>query len=210
MTSPEPVQRRQLREDLRRRRRVLPDADRRAAEGRLAERLLALPFAPRSGAVAGYWACDGEIGLDTWLRGLPEACRFHLPVLGADFRLHFAPWRPGDALVENRYGIPEPDVPASALLDAPEMALMVLPLVGFGPHGQRLGMGGGWYDRNLAFRHERPAPPWLVGAAFELQRVDGLQAAPWDVPLDAVCTEAAIHDFHGHANPMSTDPTPAA
>ena len=210
MTLPEPDQRRQLREDLRRRRRALSDAERGDAAERLAERLLALPFAPRSGLVAGYWACDGEIALDAWQRRLPAACTYCLPVLGTDFRLHFAPWRPGDAMIRNRFGIPEPDVAASTLFEADAVALMVLPLVGFGPDGQRLGMGGGWYDRNLAFRHDRPAPPWLVGAAFELQRVDGLRAAPWDVPLDAVCTESATHDFRAPAHPTSTDPTPAA
>ncbi|MBJ7516807.1 MAG: 5-formyltetrahydrofolate cyclo-ligase, partial [Stenotrophomonas sp.] len=56
--------------------------------------------------------------------------------------------------------------------------------------GGRLGMGGGWYDRSFAFRHDRPAPPWLVGAAFAVQQVDALAVASWDVAVDAICTEA--------------------
>lgn len=207
--SPEPDPRRQLREDLRRRRRTLPAAERAAAAERVARHLLALPCSPRTGHVAGYWASDGEIDLEPWRQRLPAGCSYCLPVLGKGFRLHFAPWRPGDALVENRFGIPEPDVPASALLPAEAMTLMVLPVVGFGPQGQRLGMGGGWYDRNLAFRRDRPAPPWLVGAAFELQRLDTLRAEPWDVPLDAACTEAASHDFHSRHRPPSSETTPA-
>ena len=101
----------------------------------------------------------------------------------------FAPWRPGDPLVSNRYGIPEPDLSPDSLLEASALSLAVAPLVGFDGQGHRLGMGGGWYDRTFAFRHERAAPPWLVGAAFAAQRVDALGAQAWDVPLDAVCTE---------------------
>ena len=70
------------------------------------------------------------------------------------------------------------------------MALVVVPLVGFDTTGQRLGMGGGWYDRSFAFRRAGPAPPWLVGAGFSAQRVDALAGEHWDVPLDAICTES--------------------
>ena len=67
--------------------------------------------------------------------------------------------------------------------------LIVTPLVGFDAAGHRLGMGGGWYDRTLAFRRSAAAPPWLVGAGFSVQREDALAVEDWDVPLDAVCTE---------------------
>ena len=62
---------------------------------------------------------------------LPPSLAYCLPVLDGD-RLRFSPWRPGDALVTNRYGIPEPDVAASPALEAREMSMVVLPLVGFG------------------------------------------------------------------------------
>ena len=57
-------------------------------------------------------------------------------------------------------------------------------------HGQRLGMGGGWYDRSFAFRRDRAAPPWLVGAGFGVQQVDALEGADWDILPDAICTES--------------------
>lgn len=178
-----------LRRHLRERRRALPAAARIAAADALAERLLALPFAPSAGAVAGYWSMDGEIGLHRWQLSLPAAVQYCLPVLHGDV-LRFAPWRPGQALKPNRYGIPEPDVEPASALDGREMALVVAPLVGFDARGNRLGMGGGWYDRSFAFRRAQAAPPLLVGAAFALQQVDALDAAGWDVPLDAICTES--------------------
>ena len=152
------AERRQQRQDLRAQRRALPAAQRIAAADALAQHLLSLPFAPQSGYVAGYWAMDGEIALHAWQLRLPRDCVYCLPVLCDDQRLRFAPWRAGDGLVSNRHGIPEPDVAASSLLEADALSLVVLPLVGFDVAGNRLGMGGGWYDRSFAFRHERARP----------------------------------------------------
>lgn len=185
--------REQLRQQLRTRRRALPAAARIQAAERLADQLLAMPLAPASGHVAGYWAMDGEIALHAWQMRLPSDCVYCLPVLQDD-HLCFAPWRPGDALVSNRFGIPEPRVAVSALIDPREMTLVVMPLVGFDRSGNRLGMGGGWYDRSFDFRNRQAAPPWLVGAAFAEQQVDEIETAQWDVALDAVCTDAATFE----------------
>ncbi|MFD0326277.1 5-formyltetrahydrofolate cyclo-ligase [Lysobacter gummosus] len=183
-----------LRRALRAQRRNLPAAVRISGAEALAANLLALPFAPQSGYVAGYWAMDGEIALHAWQLRLPKDCIYCLPVLHEEQQLRFAPWRPGDALVPNRFGIPEPSLAETSLLLPEQLSLIVLPLVGFDARGHRLGMGGGWYDRSLAFRQRSPAPPWLAGAGYEAQRVEQLEAADWDVALDAVCTEAGILD----------------
>ena len=182
-----------LRRELRQRRRDLPASVRIAAANTLADRLLALPFLPSSGFVAGYWAMDGEIGLHAFQMRLPPALTYCLPMLHADESLRFAPWRAGAPLVTNRFGIPEPDIDPDDAMTASEVAMLVLPLVGFDARGARLGMGGGWYDRSLAFRHARAAPPWLVGAGFAVQRVEALPLEAWDVRLDAVCSESATH-----------------
>ena len=120
-----------------------------------------------------------------------------LPCLGDDGFLTFAPWRAGDPLVPNRFGIPEPDVDPASRLDPADLALVLLPLVGFDRSGARLGMGGGWYDRSFAFRHTSPAPPWLVGVGFEAQRVDKIDVEAWDVRADAICTEANTYTTTG-------------
>ncbi len=179
-----------LRQQLRQRRRDIPPAQRIAAAETLADALLALPFAPPQGFVAGYWALDGEIALHRWQMRLPDALTYCLPILVDDV-LRFAPWRPGQPVSANRYGIPEPDVAAEDTLSAEQMTLVVAPLVGFDAQCRRLGMGGGWYDRSFAFRHTRPAPPWLVGVGFAAQEADGLPVQPWDVAVDAICTETA-------------------
>ena len=180
-----------LRRGLRTSRRALPAATRIAAAEALAERILALPFLPADGDIAGYWAMDGEIALHVLQLRLPRLLRYCLPVLGEDGRLRFARWSPGQPLVSNRHGIPEPDLAADALLAPGDLAMVLVPLVGFDARGNRLGMGGGWYDRSFAFRNAPASgpPPWLVGVGFAAQRLDALQPAPWDVRLDAACTE---------------------
>jgi len=178
-----------LRTGLRAARRALRPGDRLAAADGVADHLLSLPFAPHAGAVAGYWAMDGELPLHSWQLRLPEGCTYCLPVLwAADDTLRFAPWRPGAPLRNNRYGIPEPDVSDAALLRADQLALVAMPLTGFDAHGNRLGMGGGWYDRTFAFRQHHAAPPFLVGVGFDLQEVDALTPQSWDVRCDAICT----------------------
>lgn len=187
------AERKALRGEIRRARRQLPAAARIAAAERLADRISSLPFAPTRGHVAGYWAVDGEIALHAWQVRLPADVVYCLPVLHEDQRLRFAPWRPGAPLSSNRHGIPEPEVDADALLAPEDMDLVVVPLVAFDARCQRLGMGGGWYDRSFAFRHQRPAPPWLVGVGFASQELASVPAEPWDVVLDAVCSERAVH-----------------
>ena len=182
-----------LRRELRHRRRAIPAQARIAAAERLAANLLALPMLPQSGDVAGYWAMDGEIALHAFQLRLPRGLRWCLPVLTVD-GLRFARWQPGEPLASNRHGIPEPAVPPGGLLEPASMALVLVPLVGFDARGRRLGMGGGWYDRAFAYRNDAAGgharrPPWLVGTAFASQQLDTLDAEPWDVDLDAVCTE---------------------
>lgn len=133
---------------------------------------------------------DGEIALHRWQLSLPGDVQYCLPVLHEDQQLRFAPWRPGDALVTNRYGIPEPAVDPASALPPQAMSLVVMPLVGFDDAGHRLGMGGGWYDRSLAMRKHDAPPPWLVGVGFDLQRAAHLDIAAWDVMPDAICTES--------------------
>ena len=181
-----------LRRELRQRRRELPAAQRIAAADGLATQLLALPCLPAQGYVAGYWANDGEIALHVFQLKLPKGLVYCLPLLYGE-ELRFAPWRPGDPLVSNRFGIPEPDLAPSSALEPGAMALVVMPLVGFDARGRRLGMGGGWYDRSFAFRRHAPAPPCLVGAGFDLQRVEALHSEDWDVHADAICTESTTY-----------------
>jgi len=100
-------------------------------------------------------------------------------------------------LVKNRFGIQEPSA-TSDTLQAQELCLIFIPLLGFDLNGERLGMGGGYYDRLLNFKKTSPTntKPWLIGLAFDAQYVDSLPTQPWDIRLDAVITESKTHIFN--------------
>ncbi|EQD39037.1 5-formyltetrahydrofolate cyclo-ligase [mine drainage metagenome] len=105
--------------------------------------------------------------------------------------LEFVLWNARTPMGTNAFGIPEPL--EGPVLAAEACPCMLLPLVAFDPYGRRIGSGGGYYDRTLAFRMEsKPArflPPLLIGVAYDCQRIDRIDPNPWDVPLDAVATD---------------------
>ncbi len=149
--------------------------------------------------MAAYWPADGEINpLPALMRAFAAGKACYLPVLCPQHHghLHFAPWWPGAPLRRNRFGIPEPTVARRDWLLPRMLDLALLPLVGFDVAGNRLGMGGGYYDRSFAFlAWRRWRQPRLIGVGFDLQRVAGLPRRAWDVPLDAVVTQRNRYVF---------------
>lgn len=157
--------------------------------------LATLPEFMTDANVAGYWAVRGELPLNLAVAALRRRDQhYFLPVLGEARQLHFAELLDPANLRSNRFGIPEPDVPAEALRAASDMEVVLLPLLAFDRHGHRLGTGGGWYDTTFAFRHDAPKPahPLLVGIGYAFQEVDAVPNEPWDVPLDYIATDEEL------------------
>jgi 5-formyltetrahydrofolate cyclo-ligase len=180
-------------------RKQLTAAERLDAARRLRDILEQLPEFMVDSHIAGYWACAGELPLNLAIAGLAEREQtFYLPVLAGLRQLRFAPWDTGEPVAPNRHGIPEPtQTGRSRAPDA--LDLVLVPLVGFDRHGNRLGMGGGYYDRSFAFLRERarPATPLLVGIGYAFQECEPVAAAPWDVRLDYIATERELIDCTG-------------
>ena len=185
--TPAALRKRELRAELRARRLALTAADRMRDAEAVAAILQAQPAFPKAGYIAGYWAMDGELPLHVLQMRLREGQVWCLPCIQPDRSLRFAPWRPGDELAANRFGIPEPALATDSQLEAAEMAAILVPLLGFTRAGARLGMGGGFYDRSLV---PRPGgrSPLRVGVAYEFQQLEAIPLDPWDVCLDAVVT----------------------
>ncbi|MDH5192025.1 MAG: 5-formyltetrahydrofolate cyclo-ligase [Gammaproteobacteria bacterium] len=190
-----------LRQQIRTRRQQLSFIEQQSAARHLAQNLCRLPVFQRSHHIAFYLANDGEIALDklietAWKRG--KQC--YLPILrgNSDKRLWFARYQPGDRLVYNRFMIPEPDVPSHQLIHAWSLDLLLLPLVAFDKKGNRLGMGGGYYDRTLAYLNRRQIwkKPRLFGVAHEFQKTaSALPSRDWDIPLNATVTDKGVYTF---------------
>ena len=192
-----PVEKARLRREIRAKRRALPGAESRAAACRATHRLWSLPILTRARNLALYLPTDGELdctafAVQAWRRGRAV----FLPVItGATLR--FAPFTADTELRRNRFGIPEPVAPVRDWRTARQLDVIIAPLVAFDTQGNRLGMGGGYYDRTLAFLMRRLCArrPHFVALAFEMQKISTLPTGAWDVHLDAVVTEARTYRF---------------
>ncbi len=196
------AQRRELRQSLAERRRALTPAERISAAQGLRRSLELLPEYLTDSRVAGYWASQGELPLNLVMPPLvARGQQFLLPVIGADHQLRFARWHSDDAVQPNRYGIPEP-ANISELLEPFQLDLVFVPLLGFDRRGNRLGHGGGYYDRSFAFLNEqvRPTEPLLVGIGYAFQEQPRIEECEWDVPLDFVATDCELIDCKPQAN----------
>jgi 5-formyltetrahydrofolate cyclo-ligase len=193
-----PTEKSDLRRTLRAKRQSLSAEDQKLAARALAANVAGTRLFLASRRIACYLPNDGEIDTRLVIEHIRRLRKIlYLPVLSplARDRLWFAEAKPKTKLVPNRFGIPEPAVPARNLVRAQELDLILMPLVGFDDRGNRLGMGGGFYDRSLEFlRHRtRWRKPQVLGIAYDFQRVNGLTPDSWDIPLQGVITDRAVY-----------------
>jgi 5-formyltetrahydrofolate cyclo-ligase len=187
----------ELRRSMIRQRRALPARVTHQNSRAVARRVWKLPAMRRARRIGMYLAVGGEIDCTEILARAAAAGReIYLPVLSGP-ALRFARYQPGDPLVSNRYGIGEPQVAAIHLHSGLQLDVVLTPLVAFDLLGNRLGMGGGFYDRSFGFLRWRAAwrKPRMIGLAHEFQRVERMRVEPWDVPLQSVITEARVYAF---------------
>lgn len=179
--------RRQLRVQMRARRLALRPAQQRAAARRLCRAVVASREFRSAKRIALYVATNGEIDpVFLCRRAWQLRKQIYLPVLHPlqHNRLWFVRYQARDILRRNRYGIAEPAVRRDII--APwQLDMVLMPLVAFDADGNRLGMGGGFYDRTFASQRRKrwPRLPQLCGLAHRFQQVAGLSARAWDVPL---------------------------
>lgn len=164
-----------------------------SASQKVFARLITSPWYLRATTIAFYLPVAGEIDLQAAIADAQSRnCRTTLPaLLGDNEQMEMRLWATGENLIKNRFGIAEPQ---GAAISASAHSAILLPLVAFDSAGNRLGMGKGYYDRYLANRTSS-ASPLRVGVAYSFQQVEQLDAEAWDVSLDAVITEQAIHLF---------------
>ncbi|TFF07395.1 5-formyltetrahydrofolate cyclo-ligase [Pseudomonas sp. BCA14] len=194
MTEPAPLSRPQLRRMLRKARRELSPSEQRKAALGVYRQLAQHPLFRRARHISLYLPTDGEIDPRLLLRAAQRRGKAtYLPVLSAwpRTKMVFQRVRPGDKLSPNRFRILEPQVNANRQRQVWALDLVLLPLVGFDDAGGRLGMGGGFYDRSLAYLSRRRSwrKPTLLGLAHECQKVERLAQASWDVPLAGTVTD---------------------
>ena len=181
-----------LRRELVQQRLNLPDRLQRA--DRLQEVLRIWLVDKPDTVIGAYWLIKGEFdplpALHRWkedgeLLDEPQRRRIGLPVIDKRHKtLTFHAWYPGCPMEEDAYGIPKPK---DTELIVP--TLLLVPCVGYGPGGYRLGYGGGFYDRTLAALQPRPV---TVGLGYTQGYVDDFEPEAHDLPLDAILNDNGV------------------
>jgi len=187
------TEKQELRAAMLARRREQNAEDREIAAERLRDHFTSMLMPQRGTKVSGYWPMDEEMDVRPLLADLREnGCVIALPVVvGKGQPLVFRVWHPGDTLVKSGFGLSEPGPEVAEIVPQ----VLLVPLVAFDASGNRLGFGGGFYDRTL--KALRAANPHVraIGIAFAFQEVDDVPNDDSDQRLDAVVTERGVSEF---------------
>jgi 5-formyltetrahydrofolate cyclo-ligase len=186
-----------LRKKLRAQRRSLSDSDHRQRSAAASKAVMRLRMFSAGKRVALYLPFDCETDTAALIRAAQQrGVQIFVPVISdrRHCRLRFYPLKGQTS--PGTFGISVPRLRVRPV--SPQwLDLIVIPLVGVDADGRRLGMGGGYYDRALAFRRRRRywKGPHLVGLAFDCQRTHSKFADAWDVRLNSLATESGVEHF---------------
>lgn len=177
-----------LRQQISAKRAKLTPAFQQQAAKKVANSIINKDIYQKSQYIAAYIAVQGEVDPLPLMQHAWSANKIcYLPILTKERKLLFAKYEPNDPLINNRYNIPEPQ--PDNLINPQDLDLVITPLVAFDKDNNRLGTGAGYYDRTFAFIKEtKNHKPYLIGIAYELQKVAELSPDPWDIPLDIIVT----------------------
>jgi 5-formyltetrahydrofolate cyclo-ligase len=144
---------------------------------------------------ACYVAVENEFDCAPIMKAVWEAKKnCYLPILSKTSTLAFGVYESDTILKLNRYHILEPDT--SSYFPLEQLDVVLMPLVGFDLQGHRLGMGGGYYDRTFQFLLDKTIrKPFMLGLAYEFQKIEHIPTDPWDVAMDSVLTEEKLYLF---------------
>lgn len=187
MKSTQQTLRNQLRQQIRKTRANLTALQQQQAEDSITQQALALIEERNAQHIALYLSFDGEISTDKLIKTLwAQDKQVYLPVLHPFNPNHllFLRYLPDTPMLKNKFGIWEPKLNVQNVLPLDELDILFTPLVAFDKQGNRLGMGGGFYDRTLQNWQNSSFIP--VGLAHQCQQVELLPTEAWDVPLHRI------------------------
>lgn len=185
-----------LRSQIKQQRQTLSPQQQKTAEDALTALLLQQPIIAKSQHIALYLPHNGEISpLSFAKKAWTKGKKLYLPVINPSNSqptvMLFKEWNTKSTLVKNHFGIDEPETTQN--ISPNQLDLVLMPLVAFDKEGNRLGMGGGFYDKTFAFKKNKSqSKPLLLGLAHAFQEVDALATNSWDVAMDGVATDTKV------------------
>ncbi len=174
----------QLRQQMRKTRKNLTALSQQQAEQKITQQALALIEQQKAQNIAVYLSFDGEISTQLLINKLWDLGKnVYLPVLHpfAKGHLLFLAYQPDTPMKQHHFGMLEPVLDVQKVIPTSKLDIIFTPLVAFDKQGNRLGMGGGFYDRTLANWQQKSFIP--VGLAHACQQVEELPMESWDMSL---------------------------
>ena len=173
-------------------RKSLRGDDRRNASDAIAEKVCRMEEFAGAKRIGCYLSMKSEVDTANILsRAWKENLRIFVPVVRENFEMEFRNFTRNTRTEQNSLGIEEPV--DSEIIDSRELDIVITPLVAFDNDRNRVGMGGGYYDREFSYlantdQHQKPL---LLGIAYDCQKVEKIAPNPWDIRLFRIFTEAA-------------------
>ncbi len=188
-----------LRNEIRQTRQSITNEDQQQFALQLADKLAQHALVTKAKNIAIFLSNDGEIDTTPFINWCWKNNKaVYLPVVHPFTKGHllFLNYLPQSQMISNQYGIFEPTLNVQDIISPSKLDIIFTPLVAFDNKGNRLGMGGGYYDRLLApwFKNKMGATP--IGLAHDCQQVKNIPLEAWDVPLPEIITPAKHFFYH--------------
>ncbi len=184
-----------LRDKMRKLRAAVSGEDEKELSFKVMQKVLVHPFLNEKRLIGSYISAHHEIStanLNLKLESLGHCVA--LPVIDPKHKGHmdFYTYEDNSELIKNRFGILEPPPYHERYIGTDIFELVLLPLLAFDLNGNRMGMGGGYYDRLLK---KLSANCITIGLAYDFQMMPAIAAEHWDMPLDEVITPSKHYIF---------------
>jgi 5-formyltetrahydrofolate cyclo-ligase len=186
-----------LRQTFRERRKSLSASEQKKAAEQLVAQCEKHSLFKSCKRVAIYMTNDGELDTGLLIQHLwNKNIEVYLPVLHpfADGHLLFLKYDKNTHMRANHFGILEPKLDCTAICPTKELDILFTPLVAFDEDGNRLGMGGGFFDRTLVSLINDPhSTVRIIGLALDIQKTLTLPTQAWDIPLPYILTPSQMY-----------------
>jgi len=192
-----------IRQEVRIKRRQLNAETQQVQANLLCQTLIAQIDLQHDKHIAIYLANDGELNTTPFITWCwQNNVSVSLPVIHPFNKnnLLFLAYTKTSIMIKNKYGIFEPKLDVRNIVPVPNIDIIFTPLVAFDNNGNRLGMGGGFYDRTLSswykeYQHNKNIKPMPIGLALDCQKVTTIPCESWDIPLPTIITPTSIYNF---------------
>jgi len=147
----------------------------------------------KGSVIAGFYPFRNEINTLPLLKEfISLGLKTCLPITPLEDKiLKFREWSPETKLIKGKYGILEPNQDYGIV----EPDMLLVPLLAYDGSGNRLGYGGGYYDRTLRSLISTKKSITSIGVAFKIQKFKKLPTDTFDIPLDAIIDEDGLRNF---------------